>query len=91
VRQKKEKERSNSVSYDKNSFRAVDFYRADFEAMNDQLVDVNWVDLIDICGEDESGSEFLEPFRLKVLRITLLHSPPKDIADQCPTLTRKNR
>ena len=31
---------SNLASYDKNSFRAIDFNRADFEGINDQLADV---------------------------------------------------
>jgi hypothetical protein len=70
---------SNLVSYDKNSSRALDFHRADFEGINDQLADVNWVYLIDICGEDESGSEFLELFRLTVLQIPLL---PKTLRTQ---------
>ena len=81
----------NTPSYDKNSFRAVDFHRADFDAMNEQLSSVDWYALQELCGEDENGSNFLELLRLTILQITLLHSPAKAMTDPDSTSGNKSR
>lgn len=62
------------------SFRAVDYHRANFPAMNDLLSVVDWKQLSDLCKDhdDTDGSLFLELVRLTVLQITLIHAPPKE-------------
>ena len=69
---------------DENSFRAVDYHRSDYEAMNEALAAVNWSDLRGHCENDDDGSKFLELIRLTVLQITLLHSPSKGIMGAPP-------
>ena len=58
------------------SFRAVNYHKADYEAMNRDLNDVNWGNLWDLCDGDLDS--YLELFRLTVLQITLKHSPRKE-------------
>ena len=79
------------ISFDRNSFRATDFHRADFEAMNNCLEAVNWISLRELCYEDEDGSAFLELIRLTVLQITLLNSPSKDPTGTGPSSPRRSR
>ena len=69
---------NNKTEVDKLSFRAVDFHRADFTAMNNDLSSINWEDLQSLCEDDEDGSQFLELFRLTVLQVTLKNSPNKE-------------
>ena len=67
------------VEMDKNSFRAADYHRADYDAMNEELSSINWTYLHSLCeDEDTDGSMFLELFRLTVLQLTLKHSPRKE-------------
>jgi hypothetical protein len=64
---------------DQFSFRAIDYHRADFEMMNEELSKINWKELWLLCHEDDpEGSNFLELFRLTVLQIALHHSPEKE-------------
>ena len=70
----------NRQEVDPFSFRAIDYHRADFEKINEELSKVNWQELWILChGDDPDGSNFLELFRLTVLQIALHHSPEKEI------------
>ena len=72
---------------DPNSFRAVNYHKADFEAMNRDLAEVDWMELLGLC--DENLDKYLELLRLTVLQITLMHSPAKDSPEETRTKTKK--
>ena len=75
---------------DQYSFRAVDFHKANYEALNSDLLEIDWENLKHLCTDDADGSEFLELIRLLVLQLTLLHSPPKERPTGAPK-SRKAR
>ena len=66
-----------NIEIDPHSFRAVDFHRADFTALNKDLAAIDWTMLKNLCDYDSDVSKFLELIRLVILQLTLKHSPPK--------------
>ena len=64
---------------ERNSFRAIDLQKCDFEEINSGLQEINWDDLIALCNEedDQDGSMFLSLFNLTVLQVLLIHAPKK--------------
>ena len=64
---------------DPHSFRAINYHKADFEALDQDLSEVNWYYLKELCDEmhDPDGSMFKELIVLTVLQVALIHSPPK--------------
>ena len=82
-----EAKRENTVPLDPHSFRAVDYHKADYDAMNQSLSGVNWGELWSLCEEDLDL--FLELMRLTVLQVTFIHSPAKD--DKTAFVARKRR
>jgi len=74
-------ERRTPKVFDKHSFRAVDFHRADFDKMNSQFSAVDWPLLEELCDKEGDGSDFLELITLTVLQVTLINSPKKPVDD----------
>ena len=72
---------------DPNSFRAIDYHKADFEAMNESFSEVNWVELWDTCDHDLDS--FLEIFKETVLEISLKHSPKKESQQEANNRRRR--
>ena len=70
--------------HDPHSFRAIDYHKADFDAMNDDLSAINWDELKDLCDDagDPDSSMFLELFVLTVLQLSLTHSPQNKTANK---------
>ena len=69
------------------SFRSVNYHETDYKAMNEELSNVNWTALWELCeGELDV---FLELFRLTVLQCTLAHSPKKETPEQEIKRTRR--
>ena len=64
---------------DQHSFRAVNYHKANMEALNQDLSQVDWSVLKSLCdgNQDHDGSMFKELFVLTVLHLTLKHSPQK--------------
>ena len=60
---------------DPHSFRAVDYHRADFDAMQQEFADFDWAELWLACDGDKDS--YLERIKLTVLEVTLKHSPKK--------------
>ena len=62
------------------SFRTINYFKADAEAMNCELFGVDWFVLKELCDDigDEEGSLFKELIVLTVLQISIKHSPPKE-------------
>ncbi len=67
-------------NWSKQSFRAINYHKADFESMNNVLGAVDWVALKMLCEEigDNDGENFKELLMLTVLQIALKHSPHKE-------------
>ena len=78
---------TSTRSVDPCSFRAVNIHKADHDAINDDLSEVDWVALWELC--EDSLDEYLELLRLTVLQITLKHSPKKDSPEEVNTRNRK--
>ena len=64
--------------HDPFSFRAVNFHKADMDALNRELGEIDWYSLKEICDDsnDQDGSLFKELIVLTVLQCTILHAPP---------------
>ena len=61
------------------SFRAINYFKADTNAMNSELSAINWTQLQELCNccGDTDGSMFKELIVLTVLQVSIRHSPPK--------------
>ena len=68
---------SKPPTFQPHTFRSVNLHKADYEGINNDLSTVNWHELMSLCTDDDDGSEFTELFKLIILQICLLHSPPK--------------
>ena len=78
---------STAQPLDPFSFRSVNYHETDYKAMNEELSNVNWTALWELCeGELDA---FLELFRLTVLQCTLAHSPKKEAPEQEIRRTRR--
>ena len=62
------------------SFRAINLFKADTNAMNSELSDINWNQLQDLCNccGDTDGSMFKELIVLTVLQVSIKHCPSKN-------------
>ena len=78
-----------STAIEEHSFRAVNYHKANMEALNEDLGQVDWYTLKKLCDEnqDYDGSMFKELLVLTVLQLTLKHSPSKFLSGG----TRKNK
>ena len=56
-----------------HSFRNLNLKKANFSDISNQLKEINWKELKDLCTPDE----FPELFRLTLLQVAMLHSPCK--------------
>ena len=68
-----------SSTWDKLSFRSVNYHKADFEAIRADLGSIDWLSLFNLseeCG-DCDGNLFKELIVLTTLQITLKHSSEK--------------
>ena len=85
-------DRAGGVQLDPHSFSSLNCYEGDFDEMNEQLNDVNWQQLFDLCAEDgdENGAKFMELMRLTSLQLALIHCPRKRIPDK-PVNSRKKK
>jgi hypothetical protein len=77
---------------DQHSFRAVNYHKANTEALNQDLSQVDWSVLKSLCdgNQDHDGSMFKELFVLTVLQLTLKHSPQKTRQDGPGRRIRQN-
>ena len=71
----------------------LNLIKADLEGINDDLKQVDWDYLFDICQPDADGSSFAELIRLTVLQICYIHAPTKDPpkVDKRPRVSRPRR
>ncbi|XP_063676111.1 uncharacterized protein LOC134812558 [Bolinopsis microptera] len=81
------RKKNETSKIDPNSFRAVDYHKADFVAISDCLQKVDWLKLWELCDEDLNA--FLELFKLTVLQITLEFSPKKESAAEITSRKRR--
>ena len=72
---------------DPHSFRAVNYHKADYEAINRSLMEVDWLQLWELCNQDLAS--FLELLKLTVLQITLLYSPKNEGAAEYTAKKRR--
>ena len=70
---------SHAPNFEPHTFRSVNLRKADFTRINEQLNDVNWDELMNLCNENEDtdGTIFTELFEAVVLQICLINSPLK--------------
>lgn len=61
--------------FTQSSFRSLDFHKADFNTINEELSSVDWDLLVELCDDDE----FPELFTLTLLQICLIYCPTKVI------------
>ena len=75
------------------SYFNLNLIKADLEGINDDLKQVDWDYLFDICQPDADGSSFAELIRLTVLQICYIHAPTKDPpkVDKRPRVSRPRR
>ena len=72
---------------DPHSFRAVNYHKADYEAISRSLAEVDWMLLWELCDGDLNS--FLELLKLTVLQITLQFSPKKESAAEYTAKKRR--
>ena len=72
---------------DPNSFRAIDYHKANFDDMNESYSEVNWIELWDTCDNDLDS--FLKVFNETVLEISLNHSPKKESQQEVKARRRR--
>ena len=80
-------DKKDSLPLDPLTFRAANYHKADFESINKDLSEVDWMELWELCNKELD--QFLELLRLTVLQITLKHSPKKD--SPAEIITNKTR
>eukprot|EP00116_Pleurobrachia_bachei_P001755 sb/3462017/ len=61
------------------AFRGLNLHKADFELMNEDLSEVDWDNLQNLCDEsgDPTGEKFKELIVLTVLQLAIKHCPKK--------------
>ena len=75
------------------NYFSLNLMKADLDGINDDLTEVNWDHLHDLCQPDEDGSSFAELIRLTVLQICYIHAPTKNPpkTDKRPKISRPRR
>ena len=65
--------------WEEGTFRAINYHKADFPRMNEDLQDIDWASLQSLCEKNggEDGSAFKDMIVSKVLEVTQRHSPAK--------------
>ena len=68
--------------FDKHEFRSLDFNQANFEKLNNQIRDIDWVDMRDRCTQEE----FPELFTESLFTVCAACVPPKKVGNGKPRL-----
>jgi hypothetical protein len=76
--------------FERNSFRSLNLEKADWEAINQNLSDMDWVSLKASCHDENN---FPELFRLTLLQVCIQHTPlkPENIKPYKPSGSRSCR
>jgi hypothetical protein len=76
--------------FERNSFRSLNLEKADWEAINQNLSDMDWVSLKASCHDE---NDFPELFRLTLLQVCIQHTPlkPENIKPYKPSGSRSCR
>ena len=71
----------------------LNLQKADLEAINEHISEINWNSLHELCQPDPSGEKFAELIRLTTLQVCYLYAPEKQPrrADQKPKISRPRK
>ena len=75
------------------TYFSLNLHKADLDAINRTLIDVEWNALHNLCQQEDDGSMFAELVRLTTLQICYAHTPLKEIpaANARPKISRPRR